>query len=261
MSTQTGKRIAVLLSVGRHPVGGVARYSRNDALALESARRLAADHGALVDVIHAGDPGNPALADYLVLGATRLEVLAIETGADVLPALLARLAGYDLIVCGTRSEGGPDSEASGMLPYLLAAGLGMCFVGAVLEIAMTDAELMLRQFLPKGRRRKVALSGPAVIAIHPHAGTTPSYAYARLSSGVITAVAAQGAPRDSAWHCMPVTAGPKRLAAAEKRSGHARMLAATVAQSRGGQVLNAGDAQQQARAILSYLREHKLIDY
>lgn len=62
-------RIAVLVSAGRHPVSGAPRYSRNDAAALDIGRALAAAHGAQLEVLHAGDPGNPALEDYLALGA------------------------------------------------------------------------------------------------------------------------------------------------------------------------------------------------
>ncbi len=63
--------IAVLVSVGRHPVSGVPRYSRNDAAALEIGRALAAVHRARLDVIHAGDARNPARAAYLALGPAR----------------------------------------------------------------------------------------------------------------------------------------------------------------------------------------------
>ena len=54
-------KIAVLVSVGRHPVSGVARYSRNDAAALTMALTLAkthdATHDATLDVLHAGVAG------------------------------------------------------------------------------------------------------------------------------------------------------------------------------------------------------------
>jgi len=268
MTVQLFKRIAVLVSIGRHPVSGVARYSRNDALALEAVRLFVADLGLApaqreiqIDVIHAGDPTNPALSDYLALGAAHIEVLAIEAATDPLPALLARLAAYDLVLCGTRSEGGPGSEDSGMLPYLLAHGLGLPMLGGVLDFALDGGELIVRQFLPKGRRRRIAVSGPVLLAMHPLAGTVPRYAYARLNSGVISTVTSAGASRDTAWRDEPVTAQPRRLAAAEKRSGHARMMAATAAESRGGKVLNEGSEDHKAQGILAYLREHRLIDY
>ena len=101
----------------------------------------------------------------------------------------------------------------------------------------------------------------AVIGIHPLASAQPRYAHARLSAGAITAVASAGAPRDSAWRNEPVTSQPRRLAAVDQRSAHARMTAATVTQSRGGKVLNEGSAHHKAQGILAYLRAHRLIDY
>ena len=54
---------------------------------------------------------------------------------------------------------------------------------------------------------------------------------------------------------------PVKLAAAEKRSGHARMLSAVATESRGGSVVIEGSSVEKAQAILGYLREHQLIDY
>ena len=110
-------RIAVLVSVGRHPVSGTQRYSRNDAAALTLATSLAARHHASLDVIHAGDPTNAALREYLALGAAKVEVLSVAEGDEIAPSLSVRLKGYDLILTGTRAEGTQDS---GMLPYQLA---------------------------------------------------------------------------------------------------------------------------------------------
>jgi len=59
----------------------------------------------------------------------------------------------------------------------------------------------------------------------------------------------------------PATAQPVRLAAAEKRSGHARMLSATTTESRGGSVVIEGTSVEKAQVILAYLREHQLVDY
>ena len=117
-------KIAVLVSVGRHPVSGTARYSRNDAAALTIALSLAKAHSATLDVLHAGDPSNPALQDYLALGARTVEVLEVpatsDREADAAAPLAARLRGYDLVLTGTRAEGAFDS---GMLPYRVATAL------------------------------------------------------------------------------------------------------------------------------------------
>jgi len=65
--------IAVLLSVGRHPASGRARRADLDARALELALGLA--DTARVHAIHAGDPQEPALREYLGMGIGRLTVL------------------------------------------------------------------------------------------------------------------------------------------------------------------------------------------
>ncbi|PRY06673.1 drug:proton antiporter [Paraburkholderia sp. BL25I1N1] len=257
-------KIAVLVSVGRHPVSGTARYSRNDAAALTLALSLARTHNATLDVLHAGDPSNPALKEYLALGARSVEVLEIaatpELQTDAAAPLVARLRGYDLVLTGTRAEGAFDS---GMLPYRVANALEMPLVGAAVDITLRDGCAEVRQFMPKGLRRRVEVRLPALIAVHPLANAAPTYAYARLREGTIRPVAAPAAanPDDLAWTVRPAAAKPVRLAAAEKRSGHARMLSATTTESRGGSVVIEGSSVEKAQVILAYLREHQLVDY
>jgi electron transfer flavoprotein beta subunit len=270
-------KIAVLVSVGRHPVSGTARYSRNDAAALTMALSLARTHQATLDVLHAGDPANPALREYLALGAGSVEVLELTVkpeapAVDAAALLAARLRGYDLVLTGTRAEGAFDS---GMLPYRVAHALNIPLVGAAVEMALRDGCAQVRQFMPKGLRRRVEVQLPALIAVHPLANATPTYAYARLREGTIRPVttqakqatqatqAAQAASHadDLAWTIHPATAKPVRLAAAEKRSGHARMLSATTTESRGGSVVIEGSSVEKAQVILAYLREHQLVDY
>ncbi|NKJ47815.1 drug:proton antiporter [Burkholderia sp. SG-MS1] len=263
-------KIAVLVSVGRHPVSGTARYSRNDAAALSIALSLTKVHGATLDVLHAGDPSSPALREYLALGARSVEVLETaaaqaQAQADAATLLAARLQGYDLVLTGTRAEGAFDS---GMLPYRVAHALGMPLVGAAVDVSVRDRCAQVRQFMPKGLRRRVEVRLPALIAVHPLANAAPTYAYARLREGSIersvpqaAADAHAGNSDDLAWTIRPATAKPVRLAAAEKRSGHARMLSATTTESRGGSVVIEGSSVEKAQVILAYLREHQLVDY
>ena len=260
-------KIAVLVSVGRHPVSGGARYSRNDAAALTLALSLAKQHNATLDVLHAGDPSNPALQEYLALGARSVEVLALPDAgdgqADASAPLAARLQGYDLVLTGTRAEGAFDS---GMLPYRVANALNIPLVGAAVDVALQSGSAQVRQFMPKGLRRRVEVQLPALVAVHPMANATPTYAYARLREGTIrpVTISAKGASSDAAapaWTIRPASAKPVRLAAAEKRSGHARMLSATTTESRGGSVVIEGSSVEKAQVILAYLREHQLVDY
>ncbi|KVX70175.1 electron transfer flavoprotein subunit beta/FixA family protein [Burkholderia stagnalis] len=254
------KRIAVLVSVGRHPVSGVPRYSRNDAAALEIGRALAERHHSQLDVIHAGDPLTPALAEYLALGAREVEVLTCRDGDDAARALAARVEGYDLVLTGTRAEGAYDT---GMLPYQVAAALGYPLVGSAVDVTIDAGRAAVRQFLPKGLRRRVDAALPAVVAVHPLANAQPRYAYARLKAGTVRPVRVSPG-RDAeagAWTVGAIERKPVKLAAAEKRSGHARMLSATTTESRGGNVVNEGSSVEKAQVILAYLREHQLIDY
>jgi electron transfer flavoprotein beta subunit len=262
-------KIAVLVSVGRHPVSGTARYSRNDAAALTIALSLAKEHGAALDVLHAGDPSNPALNEYLALGARSVEVLEISAEphlqVDAAPLFAARLQGYDLVLTGTRAEGAFDS---GMLPYRVAHALEIPLVGAAVDLSLLDGCAQVRQFMPKGVRRRVEVRLPALIAVHPLANAAPTYAYARLCEGSVRVAATQAQagsralnPDDLAWTSRPAAAKPVRLAAAEKRSGHARMLSATTTESRGGSVVIDGSSVEKAQVILAYLREHQLVDY
>ncbi|MCY1253847.1 Electron transfer flavoprotein domain protein [compost metagenome] len=254
------QRIAVLVSVGRHPVSGAPRYSRNDAAALELGRGLAEKYRARLAVIHAGDAADPALNDYLALGASEVQVLACAGGEDAARALAAHVKDYDLVLTGTRAEGAYDT---GMLPYGVAAALGWPLVGSAVDVDIGGGRVAVRQFLPKGLRRRVDATLPAVVAVHPLANAQPRYAYARLRAGTIRPVPAarceDGAA--AAWTLGTVERKPVRLAAAEKRSGHARMLSATTTESRGGNVVNGGTSVEKAQVILAYLREHQLIDY
>lgn len=256
------QRIAVLVSVGRHPVSGVARYSRNDAAALGMALALAESGAGLsIDVIHAGNADNPALSEYLALGAATVKVIATAADQDILPALKQQLENYDLVLAGSRAEGG---EESGLLPYLLAGELGLPLVAGVIAVKPDADGVLTQQFLPKGRRREIAVTLPAMLMVHPLAPSSVRYAYARLRAGSIQKqipARAIAAKVQQDWTLAPAKARPLKLVAQEKRSGHARMLSAVVTESRGGKVIQQGSASDKAQAVLAYLREHRLIDY
>ncbi len=259
-TTRQLQRLAVLVSAGRHPVSGAPRYSRNDASALEIGRNLAQKHRAQLDVIHAGERDDPALVEYLALGAREVEVLECSVDEDAATVLAARVGGYDLVLTGTRAEGAFDT---GVLPYRLAALLGYPLVGSAVDVGVDAGRVAVRQFLPKGLRRRVDASLPAVVAVHPLANVQPRYAFARLRDGTIRAIrtARSEAREAAAWSTGPIERKPVKLAAAEKRSGHARMLSATTTESRGGNVVIDGSPVEKAQVILAYLREHQLIDY
>ena len=301
--------IAVLVSTATHPLSGRKCTSRNDTLALETARQLS---GGTQRTLHVGNPQDTALPDYLAFGASSVEVLPVPPGDDAIAALAEQVRDAHLILCGTRTQSG---EASGMLPYLLAASLKRPILAEVLEVQLIGDSVKATQFLPKGRRRTVTVSLPAIIAVHPLATAVPRYAYARRVAGRIETLAgltpdssatihptssaaratsANAHPTPSAPPAAPATAYPTsapsgsstyapsiapptsasrpspwtlesadrvpvKLKAPDRRSGHARMLAATAVASRGGQVVNEGSDVEKAQAVLAYLREHDLI--
>lgn len=256
----TTLRIAVLVSTARHPVSGQPVRSSSDAAAFELGCSLAPP--ARLTVLSAGMAGKDSLEDYLGLGVEAIEVLTVAENGDVLPALLARLRGFDLVLCGMRSDG---QSASGMLPYLLAEGLGMPLVGDVLEATRGDHALTVRQFLPKGMRRRLEVRLPAVLAVHPRAPQLRQYAYARARAGRVTYVAGAigGGQAAPAWQYEPATRRPRPLKAKVVQSGHSRMMGAIGGDggARGGQVVKQGSAEDKAQILLDYLREHRLIDF
>ncbi|MFC6519174.1 electron transfer flavoprotein subunit beta/FixA family protein [Undibacterium arcticum] len=194
-------KIAVLVSHARHPVSGRPLRSASDAAALELACSLALPER--LTVLCAGSASADDLRDYLGLGAASIEVLAVPAEADVVPALLARLSGFDLVLCGNRSEG---QTASGLLPYLLAEGLRMPLIADVLEATLQGRLLTVRQFLPKGMRRRLEMSAPAILAVHPRAPQTRQFAHARAAVGRITQTTGGGHSGNiaaSAWQYEP----------------------------------------------------------
>lgn len=254
-------KIAVLVSTARHPVSGQPVRSSSDAAAFELGCSLAPP-GRLA-VLSAGMAGKDSLDDYLGLGVEAIEMLTVSSPDDVLPALLARLKGFDLVLCGMRSDG---QSASGMLPYLLAEGLGAPLVGDVLEATAGGGTLTVRQFMPKGMRRRLEVSLPAVLAVHPRAPQTRQYAYARARAGRVTYVAGAiggHSTAASAWQFEPATRRPRPLKAKVVQSGHSRMMGAIGGDgaARGGQVVKGGSAEQKAQMLLDYLREHRLVDF
>jgi len=138
-------------------------------------------------------------------------------------------------------------------------------VGDVLEATRGDHALTVRQFLPKGMRRRLEVRLPAVLAVHPRAPQSRQYAYARARAGRVTYVAGAigGGPNAPAWQYEPATRRPRPLKAKVVQSGHSRMMGAIGGDggARGGQVVKQGSAEDKAQILLDYLREHRLIDF
>lgn len=251
----------VLISAGRHPFTGAPRAARGDAVAMALGQRI---FGDALRVIHAGATDEPALKDYLALGAGTIEVVAAPNGDDSVGALSGLLKDIDLVLTGSRAESG---AGSGLFPYALAKALGRPVVANVLDAEIDGAEARVRQFLPKGRRRGVAVPLPAILAVHPLTQVRLSFAYARRLSGRIVAVSPAGdgdrgaGARQSPWTVEPASRRPVRLKAEEKRPAHERMRAAVASEAKGGVVAFEGTPVDKAQVVLNYLRNHRLIDF
>ncbi len=255
-------QIAVLVSSAQHPVSARPIRSASDAAAFELGCRLAPLEQ--ITVLHAGAAGKDALSDYFGLGAPEIEVLQLPLEHDIAPALAARLQGYDIVLCGARADG---QSASGLLPYLLAERLRMPMIADVLDASLQGCVLSVRQFLPKGLRRKLEVSGPVLLAVHARAAQNRQYAYARVAAGRIKAgLVPDAAPpflTAPCWQLEPATRRARPLQAKIAQSGHSRMLGAigSDAGGGGGEVVKQGNAVEKAQVLLAYLREHHLVDF
>src|SRR5262249_10481481 len=172
--------IAVLLSIGLRPASGRSRRAEIDARALEIALGL----GGRIHAIHAGDPHEPALHDYLGMGLERLTVLRQPMECDVLPALAAYLGQIrpTLILAGAVTEQG---VGSGMLPYLLARHLGLPMLPAAASLSVNGTLLDALQALPRGRRRALRANLPCLVTIDRAAPAPRQNAFGRARRGTI----------------------------------------------------------------------------
>ncbi|SFV32077.1 hypothetical protein [Hyphomicrobium facile] len=255
--------VAALISAGRHPVSGAPRACRGDAVAMALGRRMAGDG---LRVVHAGAAEEPSLQDYLALGAGTIEALPLDSSGDAVATLAAHLKNVDIILTGSNAESG---AGSGLLPYALARALARPVAGNVLDARVQKTagegwDVEIRQFLPKGQRRRIGCALPLVIAVHPRAPVQLKYAYARRLSGRIERF--PETPTDTCvaqpvWTVETASRRPIRLKARETKSGHARMQAAVVAEAKGGIVAFEGSTVDKAQVMLNYLREHRLVDF
>ncbi|MET1047547.1 MAG: hypothetical protein ABWX70_12745 [Hyphomicrobium sp.] len=254
--------IAALVSAGRHPVSGVPRACRGDAVAMALAHALA---GGAVRVVHAGNANEPSLREYMAYGARTIEVVPVAADANIVAPLAANLRDADIIFTGIRAE---KDAGSGLLPYMLADALGRPPIANVLELSIergtTATDVKVRQFLPKGQRRQIACPMPVVIAVHPYAPVELKYAYARQKSGRIAIAPLTPSSSEALrpeWMVEAAPRRPVRLKVQAKKAGHERLLSAIASEAKGGVVAFEGTSVDKAQVVLNYLREHRLVDF
>jgi len=256
-------RFAALVSVGRHPITGRARRAEYDARAVELA--LSSTDAAQVSLIHAGEDASEslgALRSYIGMGLASLDLLRQPPGADVVPALEARLRELapQVVLCGARSETG---EASGMLPFLLAERLGWPVVSGLAAIESIDADSMtVLQALPRGQRRRLKVRLPAIATVDAAAKSARQSALGPARRGAIRLIE-EAVVEDTAaatWSVAPARKRPKRLKIIKAASARDRFKAAAAkAEGGGGQVISGVPADAAAQVVLKLLREEGVL--
>ena len=252
--------IAVLLSVGRHAASGRARRADLDARALELA--LGLNDAAHVHAIHAGDPDEPALREYLGMGIDRLTVLP-AIGRDVSSVLTGHLGKLRpaVVLAGCRAECG---EASGMLPYLVSQALGSQLVASAVSITLDGDGARVIQALPRGGRRALRAALPVTLTVDRAGPQARMSAFGPAQRGRIRVVEADlsgcGPLLPSDWQQRPARVRPRRLRILGQASAAERLRSIQPMRASAGTRLFDLDAGQAARAIWQYLVDEALVE-
>ena len=251
--------VAVLLSIGRHPASGRARHADRDARALQVALSLA--DVARVHAIHAGDPNETALRDYLGMGIDRLAVLAFD--GDVSKPLADYLAQLRpaVVLTGSHAEWG---EASGMLPYLIAESLGAQLVCAAVSVTLRGDTAHVVQALPRGGRRALRVALPVALTVDRGAPQARMSAFGPSRRGRIEVVAldptAAGTPAmPEDWRQRPARVRPRRLPPVVGNAAD-RLRSIQSPRTGSGAKLQGADPVQAAQAIWQYLVQEGLAE-
>lgn len=143
--------------------------SAADLAALEWALRLGEAWGEEVVVASAGPSGVEAmLREGLAAGATRaVRVEQEDAPSDAVAAgLAAAVQGASIVVCGDHSL----DRGSGAVPAYLAAHLGAAQALGLVALAPVEGHpgrLLAERRLDGGRRERLAVARPAVLAVEP----------------------------------------------------------------------------------------------
>ncbi|AVI82651.1 electron transfer flavoprotein subunit beta [Pseudomonas syringae pv. tomato] len=254
-----GVQIISLVSVGAHPTSGRARRAEQDARAVELGLQLVGDN---LQVLHAGNPAEPALRAYLGMGLSELHVLEQPDGADALAALTdyIRDSGAQMVLAGSQAETG---EGSGMLPFLLAEGLGWPLVTGLAEVeSLSNGTALVLQALPRGQRRRLKVRLPFLATVDNAAPAPRQSAYGPAQRGILDVDKIETVIDDlfTAQSLQPAKPRPKRLKVIKAKSGADRMKAATAKASGGsGQVLKGLSPEESAAAILKLLIDEGVV--
>ncbi len=237
----------VLLSAGIHPRSGAPMPVAAELQAIALARRL----GYEVSGLHAG-PASGAVADCLGHGLEHITWLNIDAADDPLAAISAELAlrKPDLVLAGRRGQGGADT---GMLPYRIARAGNMPIAADAVAITPQEDGFAVLQALPRGARRLLSLSSPAVITVHESAPPAMPFVYRARLTGRVSEKPGLKAPVPTImFEERPYRRRPKLIGHAGG-SAEERLRAATEQKSAGGKIMINPAPAEAAAAILDYL--------
>ncbi len=253
-------KIAVLVSTRIDPVSARATRSLADSAAVAMALRIDPAPGLFT----AGDMQKDVAQGYFALGAPVLTMLNDASPDAVAPALAEAVRGSSLVLAGARGESG---LASGLLPYAVAHALQRPLIDNVIDLERDGANWIVRQALPRGARRRLRVSVPAVLVLSDKAPPATRHSYDASLAGRLATLPARadvtkafGTPQ---WRVEPARRQLVPLVARTTQSGHARMSGATggATTSRAGIVLRDGSIEDKAQALLAHLRAQSLIHF
>lgn len=246
--------ITVLVGARPHPVSGRTVRSRADAVAASLALGLS----GRVRLLSAGTLTDSVARDYLALGAPRIDVLECPADTDITAVLSSELSATAWVLTGTRQA---PEHGEGLLPFALGVALNRPVITDVLSVEAEGEAWIVTQALPRGARRRLRVLPPAVLAVSASAPVALRHSLASAMAGHITRQRPATTPAASDAQTVPANRRRQVLEARSQKSGHARMLGAIESTSSGGTVLQTGDAQSKAQALLDYLRTHSLVHF
>ncbi len=246
----------VLLSSGRHPESGRPRTSPHELAAAALALAFDADCIGL----HAGRSCSSDFEEVKALGLRQLVLVDTAPDVDIVAPLLRqvhRLKGA-YVFSGSRAETG---ESSGLVPYVLAAGLGYGVVSDVIGVASDPQGTLCERKTSRGLEQVVLCPPGAVFTVHDPSGGQSTGSSGRRSQCVLHRVQdgageldrapmrpVPGLSRPPVW-----LGGPSHSLTAAQR-WKARLEVAPQRQRRLLEV----DAEEAAREVLACLRRMKV---
>jgi electron transfer flavoprotein beta subunit len=143
-----------------------------DANALEEAVRLKEQHGGRVTAVGAGDDGaRDALRQAIARGATAAvhvqapADLDSASTAEALAAAIARLAPFDLVLCGRQAS---DTDG-GQVLFGLAELLGLPAVSPIKKVVEVEAGALVVDRITEDGAQRIRVELPALIGVSSEA--------------------------------------------------------------------------------------------